>query len=114
MESSIGMLSIVEPIVLVDEMPREYHIGFFLVCSWASLGHAHSWMDQALNASELLIEVEAQSSTVAGEAKSDLLVATLDWNTFISVNESISWHVGLLWASHQLNLGARQPCSTLP
>ena len=97
MESSIGMLSIVEPIVLVDEMPREYHIGFFLVCSWASLGHAHSWMDQALNASELLIEVEAQSSTVAGEAKSDLLVATLDWNTFISVNESISWHVGLLW-----------------
>jgi hypothetical protein len=54
-------------------------------------------MNQAMNASELLIEVEAQSSTVAGEAKSDLLIATLDWNTIIPVNESMSWHVGLLW-----------------
>ena len=47
--------------------------------------------------SQLLIEVETQSSTVAGESKSDLLVATLDWNTLIPVNESMSWHVGLLW-----------------
>lgn len=78
-------------------MPRGYYIGVLIFCGWASLGHADSWMNQALNASELLIEVETQSSTVAGESKSDLLVATLDWNTLIPVNESMSWHVGLLW-----------------
>ena len=78
-------------------MSRGCYIGILLICGWASLGQAQSWMDQALNASELLIEVEAQSSTVAGESKSDLLIATLDWNTLIPVNESMSWHVGLLW-----------------
>lgn len=78
-------------------MSRGCYIGILLIGGWASLGQAQSWMDQALNVSELLIEVEAQSSTVAGESKSDLLIATLDWNTLIPVNESMSWHVGLLW-----------------
>jgi hypothetical protein len=78
-------------------MPQGYYRGILLICGWVALGDAHAWMNQAMNASELLIEVEAQSSTVAGEAKSDLLIATLDWNTIIPVNESMSWHVGLLW-----------------
>ena len=44
-------------------MMSEDVIWIFIGHGWAS-GAGSSWMDQALNASELLIEVEAQSSTV--------------------------------------------------
>ena len=55
------------------------------------------WLEEALDASSLLLEVEAMGSSVAGEPASDLVFATVDWETAFSSSEWVQWHLGLLW-----------------
>ena len=73
-----------------------FFVGLWLCGTGVAVERA-SWVEEALASSSLLLEVEALGSSVAGEPASDLVWATVDWETFFSSGEGLQWHVGLLW-----------------